>query len=125
VAATRSVLRFDAVLEGARGTERTSAVVVAALLWLLLAATAIPMFVFSLVLPTFALVTVGLLTVVAAGGSWLTWRGIKRRYQTMLGRVQMRLESLLDDAERGQLGPAPSLLDKLLQAGTRGGAAAR
>jgi hypothetical protein len=116
VDATRSVLRFDAVLTGARSLERTTVLITSALLWLIVVAIAVPMLVFSLVLPTFAAVTVGLLSVIAAGGSWLTWRGIKARYRAMLGRVQMRLDALLDEAEAGRLTPPASLLDRLLTA---------
>ncbi len=116
--ATRSVLRVDAVLDGARRMDRTTVLVVSGLLWLLLAAVAIPAFVFSLVLPGFAVATIGVLTAIAAGGSWLTWRGIRQRYRTMIGRVQQRVEGLLDEAETGRLQPPPTLLDKLLKAGS-------
>ncbi|MBY0490956.1 MAG: hypothetical protein K2R93_14025 [Gemmatimonadaceae bacterium] len=114
VDATKSVLRFDAVLSGARSMERTTVLIVGALLWLLVVAVAVPALVFSLVVPTFALATVGLLSVLAAGGTWLTWRGIKRRYRAMLGRVQMRLDALLDEAQAGRLSAPASLLDRLL-----------
>ncbi len=114
VDATQSVLRFDAVLTGARSMERTTVVVTSALLWLLVIAAAVPMLVFSLVLPTFAAATVGVLSVVAAGGSWLTWRGIRNRYRAMLGRVQMRLDALLDEAQAGRLSAPASLLDRLI-----------
>lgn len=114
VDATKSVLRFDAVLTGARSMERTTVVVTSALLWLLVIAAAVPMVVFSLVLPTFAAATVGLLSVVAAVGSWLTWRGIRNRYRAMLGRVQMRLDALLDEAQTGRLSAPASLLDRLI-----------
>lgn len=114
VDATKSVLRFDAVLSGARSMERTTVLVVGALLWLLVVAVAVPMLVFSLVLPTFAAATVGLLSVIAAGASWLTWRGIRNRYRAMLGRVQMRLDALLDEAQAGRLAAPASLLDRLI-----------
>lgn len=51
----RTVLRFDAVMAGARSSERTSAMVISVMLFLLAAAVAIPAFVFSLVLPGFAI----------------------------------------------------------------------
>jgi hypothetical protein len=119
VDATRSVLRVDAVLDGARRMDRTTVLLVGGLLWLFLVAVAVPAVVFSLVLPGAAVPLVGLLAAIAAGGSWLTWRGIKQRYRTMLGRVQQRIEGLLDDAQTGRLqaGP-PTLLDKLLKAGS-------
>lgn len=117
---TRTVLRLDAVVEGARRMERTTAIVVIALLWLLVVALAVPMLFFSLVLPGVAVATMGLFALAAAGGSWLTWRGIKRRYRTMLSRVQMRLDGLLDEAEGGRLQAPASLLDKLLSAGATG-----
>jgi hypothetical protein len=114
--ATQSVLRFDAVLAGARGMERTTVVVVGALLWLLVVAVAVPAFVFALALPAFAAAAVGVLSVVAAAGTWLTWRGIKQRYRAMVGRVQMRLDALLDEAQAGRLATPASLLDRLLTA---------
>lgn len=114
VDATKSVLRFDAVLTGARSMERTTVVITSALLWLIVIAAAVPMLVFSLALPTFAAATVGLLSAIAAGGSWLTWRGIRKRYRAMLGRVQMRLDALLDEAQAGRLAAPASLLDRLL-----------
>lgn len=111
---TQSVLRFDAALGGARTMERTTVLLVSGLLWLLLAAVAVPLLVFSLVLPAFGAATVGLLTAVAGVGTWLTWRGIRRRYRAMVGRVQMRLDALLDDAQAGRLAAPASLLDRLL-----------
>lgn len=114
VSDTHSVLRFDASLTGARSMERTSVIAIGSVLWLLLAAATVPLFVFSLALPAFAAATIGVLALVATAGTWLSWRGIKRRYQALMGRVQMRLDSLLDEAQAGRLSAPPSLLEKLL-----------
>lgn len=114
----RTVLRFDAVMAGARSSERTSAMVISVMLFLLAAAVAIPAFVFSLVLPGFAIATVGVLTAPAAGGSWLTWRSVRRRFRTLVARVQNRVEFLLDEAQQGKLEQPPSLLDRMLKGGS-------
>ncbi len=114
---TQTVLRFDAVVSRARGAERTTAVAISVLLFLMAAAVAIPAFVFSLLLPSAAVATVALLTTVAAVGSWLTWRSIRRRYRTLLARVQNRVEFLLDEAQQGRLEQPPTLLDRMLKAG--------
>lgn len=114
---TRSVLRFDAVLSGVRRSERTSAVAIIAVLFLLVASIAIPATVFSLVIPAYAFLSLSLLTLGAAGVSWLTWRSIVRRYRTLLSRVQNRIEFLLDETQQGRLEQPPSLLDRMLKAG--------
>ncbi|HEY0928740.1 MAG TPA: hypothetical protein VGE27_02375 [Gemmatimonas sp.] len=113
----RTVLRFDAVMNGARSSERTSAVVISTVLFLLAAAVAVPAFVFSLVLPSFAVATVAGLTALAAGGSWLTWRSVRKRFRTLVARVQNRVEFLLDEAQQGKLEQPPSLLDRMLKGG--------
>lgn len=112
---TRTVLRFDAVLTGARRSERTTVIAISALLGVLALAVSVPMFVFSLVLPGFAVTTATLVGALALGSGWLVWRAARRRYRTLFGRAQMRLEALLDDAEHQRLGAAPGLLDKLLR----------
>lgn len=112
---TRTVLRFDAVLAGARRAERTTVVAISALLAVLALAVSIPMFVFALVVPAFAVTTAALTGALALGGGWLVWRAARRRYRTLFGRAQMRLEALLDDAEHQRLAAAPGLLDKLLR----------
>lgn len=110
----RTVLRFDAVLTTARRLERRVAIGVSALLAMLALWVSIPLFVFSLVVPAFATTVAVVLGALAAGGGWLTWRAAKRRYRTLLGRAQMRLEALLDDAEIGRLEAPVGLLGKLL-----------
>lgn len=112
---TRTVLRFDAVLSGARRAERTTVVAISALLAVLALAVSVPMFVFSLVVPAFAITTATLVGALALGGGWLVWRAARRRYRTLFARVQMRLEALLDEAEHGRLAAAPGLLEKLLR----------
>ena len=112
---TRSVVRFDAVLTGARRSERTTVVAISTLLTVLALAVSVPLFVFSLVLPAFAVTTAALVGALALGSGWLVWRAARRRYRTLFGRAQMRLEALLDDAEHGRLGATPGLLEKLLR----------
>jgi hypothetical protein len=38
-------------------------------------------------------------------------------FRTMVGRVQQRIEFLLDEAQQGRLEPAPTLLDRVLKGG--------
>ena len=96
----RIVLRLDAILEGARQSERTTVVVVGLLLLLLLAMVGIPVTVLSLVVPSVAGVTVGLLTALAVGGIVLAWRAAKRSHRALVARVEQRLEALLDEVGR-------------------------
>lgn len=112
---TRSVLRFDAVVDGARRSVRTAALGAALTGVLVLCMTAIPLLVFALVVPQIAAVTLGLLGAITAGVSWLSWRTMARTFRTMVGRVQQRIEYLLDEAQHGRLEPPPSLLDKMLK----------
>lgn len=110
----RTVLRFDALLPSARRVERRIAIGVSALLAMLALWVSLPLFVFSLVVPAFAATVAGVLGALAVGGGWLTWRAAKRRHRLLLGRAQMRLEALLDDAEVGRLEAPVGLLGKLL-----------
>ncbi len=110
----RTVLRFDAIVARARGSERTTALVLSALLFLLAAAITIPMVVFSLAVPAFATATAVLLTAIVAGGSIFAWRSGGRRFRHMVTRVQNRMEFLLDQAQQGRLEHPPSLLDRML-----------
>jgi hypothetical protein len=96
----RIVLRLEATLEGARQSERTTVVVVGLLLLLLLAMVGIPVTVLSLVVPSVAGVTVGLLTALAVGGTVLAWRAAKRSHRALVARVEQRLEALLDEVGR-------------------------
>jgi hypothetical protein len=113
--ATRTVLRFDAVLENARRMDRTTAVALGAAYWLMAAGLAIPVLFLAVMVPQLTAAILGLLAIIAGAGSWLTWRGIRSRYRTMLARAQQRLEALLDEAQTGRLQAPESLLDKLLK----------
>jgi hypothetical protein len=62
-----------------------------------------------------AVVSTVVLALLGIAGTALTWFGLKKGFRTLLGRVQTRLELLLDEEQQGRLTPAPSLLDKLLK----------
>jgi hypothetical protein len=111
----RTVLRFDAIMDGARRQARLATGIVGAMALLLLLLTAVPMFALALVLPQVALVSTVVLGLLGIAGTALTWFGLKKGFRTLLGRVQTRLELLLDEEQQGRLTPAPSLLDKLLK----------
>lgn len=112
---TRSVLRFDAVVDGARRSVRTATLGAAGAGLIVLLLAAVPLLFFALVVPQVAAVTLGLLAVIAAGVSWLSWRTMVSTFRTMVGRVQQRIEYLLDEAQHGRLEPSPSLLEKMLK----------
>lgn len=121
VDANRSVLRFDALVSGVRRAERSSALVLGGMLFVLAAAVSIPMVVFALMVPVWAMVTSVLLAIIAAAGSVLTWRGIKRRFRSFSKRVETRMEFLLDEAQQGRIEQPRSLLDRVLKAGDNWG----
>jgi len=96
----RAVLRFDAVVDGARRVVLMAAV---------------PLLFFALAVPQVAVVTIALLSAIAAGVTWLSWRAMARTFRTMVSRVQQRVEFLLDEAQHGRLEQPPSLLEKMLK----------
>jgi hypothetical protein len=111
---TRSVLRFDAVVDGARRSVRTATLGVAGAGVLVLGFAAVPLL-FLTVVPQVVVVIMALLAAIAAGVTWLCWRTMARTFRTMAGRVQQRIESLLDEAQQGRLQASPTLLEKMLQ----------
>lgn len=111
----RTVLRFDAVVDGARRQVRTATAIAGSVFLLLLLLMTVPMFALSLVVPQVAVVATAVLGVVSLAGTYLTWFGLKKGFRTLVGRVQTRLEFLLDEEQHGRLTQTPSLLDKLLK----------
>ncbi len=112
---TRSVLRFDAVVDGARRAVRTATIGAAGAGLLVVLMASVPLLFFALVIPQIAAVTIALLSAIAAGVTWLSWRTMVRTFRTMVGRVQQRVEFLLDEAQHGRLEQPPSLLEKMLK----------
>ncbi len=112
---TRSVLRFDAVVDGARRSVRTATIGAAGAGLLVVLMAAVPLLFFALAIPQIAAVTIAVLAAMAAGVTWLSWRTMVRTFRTMVGRVQQRVEYLLDEAQHGRLEPSPSLLEKMLK----------
>lgn len=111
----RTVLRFDAVIDGARRQVRTATWIAGSVFLLLLLLMAIPMFALTLVVPQVAAVSTATLGLVSVAGTYLTWSGLRKGFRTLVERVRTRLEFLLDEEQHGRLTPAPSLLDKLLK----------
>lgn len=113
----RSVLRFDAVVDGARRSVRTATAGAAAAGMLVVFMAAVPLLFLALAVPQVATITLAVLSMLAAGVTWLSWRTLARSFRTMSGRVQQRIEFLLDETQQGRLEPAPSLLDRMLKGG--------
>jgi hypothetical protein len=114
---TRSVLRFVAIANGARRSQRTTGVVLGSVLAFLALFIIVPMFAFALAVPQVAAVTAALLSLVAVSATVLTWRALKRSYRALLGRVQTRLEFLLDESEHERLDRPPGLIERVLKSG--------
>lgn len=112
---TRTVLRFDAVVDGARRQVRTTTAIAGSVFLLLLLLTAIPMFALALVVPQVAAVSIAVLGIASAAGTYLTWRGMRQGFRTLVARAQTRLEFLLDEEQHGRLAQTPTFLDKLLK----------
>ena len=110
----RSVLRFDAVVDGARRSVRTATLGAAGAGLLVLGVAAVPLLFLTMV-PQVVVVIMALLAAIAGGMTWLCWRTMARTFRTMAGRVQQRIESLLDEAQHGRLQAPPTLLEKMLQ----------
>lgn len=111
----RTVLRFDAVVAGARKSARTGGIAVTAAMAFVAMLGMLPVFLISTIIPGVAAGIIGMLLLIAGSVSWFSWRGLRQQFRTMVGRVQTRLELLLDDEEHGRLQPAPTLLDKMLK----------
>lgn len=112
---TRSVLRFDAVVSGARRSVRTATLGAAGSGLLVMLMASVPLLFFALVVPQVAVVVLALAAAVAGGITWLSWRTLVKTFRTMAGRVQQRIEYLLDEAQHGRLEPSPTLLEKMLK----------
>ncbi len=115
VDAERTVLRFDAVVAGARKSARTTGQIVTGMMALVALIGSLPVFLISTILPAVAAGLVGFLVLMAGAVSWFTWRGMRSQFRSMIARVQTRLELLLDDEEQGRLQASPSLLEKMLK----------
>lgn len=111
----RTVLRFDAVVAGARKSARTTGHIVTGVMALVALLGSLPVFLISTVLPAVAAGLVAFLVLTAGAVSWFTWRGMRSQFRSMIARVQMRLELLLDDEEQGRLKASPTLLEKMLK----------
>lgn len=112
---TRTVLRFDAVVDGARRSVRTATLGAAGAGLVVLFLAALPLLFFTLVVPQAAVVVLALLAAIGGGVTWLSWRTLAKTFRTMVDRVQQRIEYLLDEAQHGRLEPSPSLLEKMLK----------
>lgn len=112
---TRSVLRFDALVHGARKSVRNGTLGALGLMLLMCILAAIPLVFLSVVIPQVAVVSLAVMAAITGGVTWFSWRALKQQFRGMVSRVQTRMEFLLDEAQQGRLEPAPSLLDRMLR----------
>lgn len=100
----RSVVRLEADLHHIRRTQRTvfTAVSGAMVAGFFLAAIPVLLLASPGIVPWAIVATIG---GVLAGAGTLLWRGLRRSYRKLAGRVQLRLEQLQDELERGALSP--------------------
>lgn len=111
---TRSVVRFDMEAFSARRTQRTTVSV----LWAAAALVGIGLGVPLALLgtgPAVGLAVAGL-SLFTGGAAFISWRGIRRGYRTMLDNAHLRLEQMLDELESGGMQPTPSLARQVTQA---------
>lgn len=112
----RLVLRIEAILHRARREARTSVFTVAGVLAFLCAGIALPLTLFALMVPAFAMVTTLLLVAISAALTAWAWVGFRRGYRALTDRVSQRIDALLDDVEHERLQPPRSVVDRLLGA---------
>jgi hypothetical protein len=102
---TKSVVRLESAMYGARRAQRTVFSVLATGLvlgfsllsipiWLLASSGAVPV------------IAITLLAAVFGGTGYGLWRTMRRSYRQLVGRAQLRLEQLLDELEGGGMRPA-------------------
>ncbi len=119
VDATRSVVRFDVELSRVRRRLRTATLVggtgVNAVLFL---AIAVPILVVAAGSPNAGALhgLVGAIAVVQGAIGYGIWRSIRTSYQRTVGRVQLRLEQLLDELEQGGMQAPPSMIGQVANA---------
>jgi hypothetical protein len=119
VDATRTVVRFDAELSGARRRKRTLMLVtgvgVNALAFL---AIAVPILVIAAGSPNagalrgLVAATAFVQTVIGFG----IWRSLRTAHQRMVARAQLKLEQLLDELEQGGMQAPPSVIGQVANA---------
>lgn len=112
----RLVLRIEAVMHRARREARTSVFTVAGFLAFLCAGIAVPVTLFALMVPAFALMTTLLLVAISAGLTAWAWIGFRRGYHALIDRVAQRIDAVLDDVEHDRMQPPRSVVDRLLGA---------
>ena len=112
----RSVVRFDVELSGLRRSQRNLAVGLGVVANSLAFATvSLPVVFLAAGSPNEAalLGVVGALGAVQAGMGYAIWRGLKSNYRRTVGRVQLRVEQMLDELEGGGMQEPPSLLKQV------------
>ncbi|MBL0938692.1 MAG: hypothetical protein IBJ03_07345 [Gemmatimonadaceae bacterium] len=111
----RTVLRFDAVVAGARKSARMGGVATIVAMTFIALLGMLPVFLISTIIPAVGMGLIAFLVATAGAVSWFSWRGLRQQFRTMVGRAQTRLELLLDDEEQGRLQASPTLLEKMLK----------
>lgn len=112
----RSVVRFDVELSGLRRTQRNLAVALGVVAnAAAFAVVSVPVLFIASGSPNEGAMLGGLATLgaVQAGAGWALWRGLKNSYQRTVGRVQLRVEQMLDELESGGMREPPSLLKQV------------
>jgi hypothetical protein len=112
----RSVVRFDVELSGLRRSQRNLAVGLGVVANSLAFATvSLPIMFLAAGSPNEAVLMggVGALGAVQAGVGYAIWRGLKNSYRRTVGRVQLRVEQMLDELEGGGMQSPPSLLKQV------------
>ena len=113
---SRTVVRFDVELNGLRRSQRNLAIGLGVVAnGLAFATVSIPVMFLAAGSPNEAamLGSVGALGAVQAGIGYAIWRGLKNSYRRTVGRVQLRVEQMLDELEGGGMQSPPSLLTQV------------
>jgi hypothetical protein len=113
---SRSVVRFDVELNGLRRSQRNLAIGLGVVAnGLAFATVSLPIAFLAAGSPneTMLLGGVGALAAVQAGVGYAIWRGLKNSYRRTVGRVQLRVEQMLDELEGGGMQSPPSLLKQV------------
>jgi hypothetical protein len=120
VDAARTAVRLDVALHRARRGQRALFLVLGVGLNLLaFMALTVPLLVLAVAAPSPGVAgpavtgAIGVLGAAQAALGLFTWRAVKRGYQRLVQRAQLRLEQLLDELERGGMQPPGGLLGQV------------
>jgi hypothetical protein len=112
----RTVVRFDVELNGLRRSQRNLAIGLGVVAnGLAFATVSVPVLFLAAGSPNEAVLLGGVsaLGAMQAGVGYAIWRGLKNSYRRTVGRVQLRVEQMLDELEGGGMQSPPSLLKQV------------